>query len=304
MIKHLVYRVKSDVIFDLLIRPAPLVALCMLVVIVVATIGAPLLSPQDPFDVAALDLLNSHLPPAFSNGGSWSFPLGTDKQGRDVLSAILFGARISLVVGLSAVAVSTLIGVAVGVCAGYFGGWVDAMLMRLAEIQFAFPPLLLALLLNGFLRALLGSDTFTQVAIPALVLAIGLAGWVPFARVVRATTMVERSKDYILACKITNYRTMYVIRRHVVPNVLGPVLVLAMTQVAVAVMYEATLSFLGLGTPLTTPSLGALIQSGSQYLFSGIWWVVVFPGSTLLVVLVSLTVFGDWLRDALNPRLN
>lgn len=295
--------IRSDVLYDLFNRPAPLTALVVFSLIIIATIFAPILAPQDPFDVAALDLLNSHLPPLFVDGGNSSFPLGADKQGRDVLSAILYGARISLLVGLSAVAVSTFIGVVVGVCAGYFGGWVDAFAMRIAEIQFAFPPLLLALLLNGFLRALLGSDGFTVIAIPALVFAIGIAGWVPFARVVRATTMIERSKDYVLAGRITKYRTLYIIRRHLIPNVLGPVLVLAMTQVAVAVMYEATLSFLGLGAPLTKPSLGALIQTGSQYLFSGVWWVVVFPGFTLLAVLISLTVFGDWLRDALNPRL-
>jgi peptide/nickel transport system permease protein len=295
--------IRSDVIYDLSMRPSVVISIICFSVIMLASVAAPLIAPQNPYDPSQLDLLNSHLPPVFMEGGVWEFPLGSDKQGRDVFSAILYGTRLSLIVSLGAVALSTLVGLLIGILAGYFGGHIDALMMRIAEVQFAFPPLLLALLFNGILRAIMGPEAFAVIAVPVLILAIGAAGWVQYARVVRASTLVERTKDYMLASRIGGYRTTYILRRHLIRNILGPVLVLAMTQVAVAVIYEATLSFLGLGTPLTSPSLGALIQSGSQYLFSGIWWVTIFPGATLLVLLVALTIFGDWLRDVLNPKL-
>ena len=271
--------------------------------LVLACVFAPWIAPHTPFDPGTISILDNNLPPAWQDRSDPRFLLGTDMQGRDVLSAMLYGGRISLMVGLGAVALSTLIGLAVGLLAGYFGGWTDAILMRLAEVQFAFPPILIALLLNGILKTALPADMFATAAVPIMILAIGLAGWVQFARIVRASTLVQREQDYITACHAIGLPTGTVILRHILPNVLSPVLVLAMLQIAVAIVTEATLSFLGLGTPLTEPSLGALIQAGSQFLFSGIWWVVIFPGLMLLVMVVAFNLVADWVRDYLNPRL-
>jgi len=264
---------------------------------------APWIAPHTPFDPASISILDNNLPPAWAQGADPRFLLGTDMQGRDVLSAMLYGGRISLLVGVGAVALSTLIGLIIGLLAGYFGGLTDTILMRIAEIQFAFPPILIALLLNGILKTALPADVFAAAAVPIMILAIGLAGWVQFARIVRASTLVQRDQDYVTACHAIGLPTWRIVLVHILPNILGPVLVLAMLQIAVAIVTEATLSFLGLGTPLTEPSLGALIQAGSQFLFSGIWWVVIFPGVMLLVMVIAFNLVADWVRDYLNPRL-
>ena len=295
--------IKSDFWYAFLTAPVTVVSAVIIVSFVLACTFADLVAPHTPFDPATISIFDNNYPPAWDDRGDARFLLGTDNQGRDVLSAMLYGGRISLLVGLGAVALSVVVGLTVGMAAGYFGGWVDATLMRVAEIQFAFPPILLALLFNGVLKASLPSSVFNEAAVPILILAIGLAGWVQFARIVRASVLVEREHDYVTACHAIGLPHTTIMLRHILPNVLGPVLVVAMLQIAVAIVTEATLSFLGLGTSLTEPSLGALIQAGSEYLFSGIWWVVIFPGAMLLVMVVAFNLVADWLRDYLNPRL-
>jgi peptide/nickel transport system permease protein len=296
-------KIRSDFWYELLSSPITVVSSIIIAVIVIACTFAPVFAPHTPFDPATISIMDNNLPPVWEAGSDPRFLLGTDLQGRDVFSAMLYGGRISLLVGLGAVALSVVIGMAIGLVAGYFGGITDMILMRIAEIQFAFPPILIALLFNGILKASLPADVFARAAVPIMVLAIGLAGWVQFARMVRASVLVQRGQDYVTACRAIGLPTLTIIVRHITPNVLGPVLVLAMLQIAVAIVTEATLSFLGLGTPLTEPSLGALIQIGSQYLFSGIWWVVIFPGSMLLVMVIAFNLVADWVRDYLNPRL-
>lgn len=296
-------RIRSDFWYELLNSPVTIVSAIIIVLMIIGCTFAPIFAPHTPFDPATISIMDNNMPPAWADGADPRFLLGTDLQGRDVLSAMLYGGRISLLVGIGAVALSVVIGMAVGLLAGYFGGMTDAVLMRIAEIQFAFPPILIALLFNGILKASLPADVFAQAAVPIMILAIGLAGWVQFARIVRASTLVQRHQDYVTACHAIGLPTLTIILRHITPNILGPVLVLAMLQIAVAIVTEATLSFLGLGTPLTEPSLGALIQIGSQYLFSGIWWVVIFPGIMLLVMVVAFNLVADWVRDYLNPRL-
>ena len=296
-------RIRSDFWYELLNSPVTVVSSVIILLMVVGCTFAPVFAPHTPFDPATISIMDNNFPPIWEDGSDPRFLLGTDLQGRDILSAMLYGGRISLLVGLGAVALSVVIGMAVGLAAGYFGGITDMILMRFAEIQFAFPPILIALLFNGILKASLPADVFAQAAVPIMVLAIGLAGWVQFARMVRASVLVQRGQDYVTACQAIGLPTLTIIMRHITPNILGPVLVLAMLQIAVAIVTEATLSFLGLGTPLTEPSLGALIQIGSQYLFSGIWWVVIFPGSMLLVMVIAFNLVADWVRDYLNPRL-
>ena len=296
-------RIRSEFWFQFLSSPVTVVSAIIIVVIVLACVFANWVAPHTPFDPATLSIMDNNLPPAWMSGSDPRFVLGTDIQGRDVLSAMLYGGRISLMVGLGAVALSAAIGMTIGLLSGYFGGLVDTILMRIAEIQFAFPPILIALLFNGILKTTLPAHLFAQAAVPIMILAIGLAGWVQFARIVRSSVLVQRSQDYVTSCRAIGLPTMTILLRHITPNVLSPVLVLAMLQIAVAIVTEATLSFLGLGTPLTEPSLGALIQIGSQYLFSGIWWVVIFPGTMLLVMVIAFNLVADWVRDFLNPRL-
>lgn len=296
-------KIRSDFWFELLNAPVTVVSSIIILVMIITCTFAPIFAPHTPFDPATISIMDNNLPPAWQTGSDPRFLLGTDLQGRDVLSAMLYGGRISLMVGLGAVVLSVIIGMTVGLLAGYFGGMTDAVLMRIAEVQFAFPPILIALLFNGILKASLPADLFARAAVPIMILAIGLAGWVQFARIVRASVLVQRGQDYVTACQAIGLPTSTIILRHITPNILGPVLVLAMLQIAVAIVTEATLSFLGLGTPLTEPSLGALIQIGSQYLFSGIWWVVIFPGTMLLVMVIAFNLVADWVRDYLNPRL-
>ena len=260
-------------------------------------------APHNPFDLATLELSDARLPPAWLEGGSARFLLGTDDQGRDIFSALMYGARISLAVGLVSVALSALIGVTLGLLAGFLGGWVDSVLMRLCDVVLSFPAILVALLIAGVGRALF-PDAPETVAFAVLVLAITLTGWVQYARTVRGSTLVERHKEYVLAARVMGVSKLRTMRRHVLPNVLGPVLVLATIQVATAIITEATLSFLGVGAPPTSPSLGSLIQTGNKYLFSGEWWITVFPGAMLVLISLSVNLLGDWLRDALNPKLH
>lgn len=301
--KFRIQSLRSDFWFAFLSSRVTVLSFVIIVVFVLGCGFAEIFTVHRPFDPGTFDIMDNKLPPAWLEGGSSAYLLGTDTQGRDVLSAILYGGRISMIVGLGAVVLGVGLGVIAGLLAGFNGGLTDAVIMRLAEIQFSFPPILLALLFSGILKAALPPEQFGQAAIPILILSIGLSGWVQYARVVRASTMVERNKEYVLACHAIGFSRSYILRRHILPNIVGPVMVIAMLQIAVAIVTEATLSFLGLGTPLTEPSLGGLIQAGAEYLFSGVWWVVVFPGLALLVLVIAFNLVADWFRDYLNPRL-
>ena len=279
-----------------------MVAVVVALVCVFAALFAGWVSPHDPFNLATLELSDARLPPAWSELGSRKYLLGTDDKGRDILSAVIYGARISLIVGVASVVLSVLVGVALGLVAGYLGGWVDGVLMRMCDVMLSFPAILVALLIAGVGRAMF-PDAHESVAFGVLILSISLTGWVQYARTVRGSTLVERSKEYVQAARVTGVPPLRIMRRHVLPNVMGPVMVLATIQVATAIITEATLSFLGVGAPVTSPSLGTLIRVGNDYIFSGEWWITVFPGVMLVLIALSVNLLGDWLRDALNPRL-
>ena len=280
-----------------------MVAAALTLICVGAAVLAPWISPQDPFNMAALNLNDAFTPPAWEENGLAQYPLGTDNQGRDILSTIMHGARISLGVGIASVFFALILGVSLGLLAGYFGGRVDAVIMRIADVQLSFPAILIALLIDGVARVALPGDQHDELAIPVLVLAIGFAGWVQYARTVRGSTMVEKSKEYVQAARVIGRRPLAIMLAHVLPNVLGPVLVIATIHIATAIITEATLSFLGVGVPATRPSLGTLIRIGNEFLYSGEWWITVFPGVALVVLVLSVNLLGDWLRDALNPKL-
>jgi peptide/nickel transport system permease protein len=272
-------------------------------VIVTSSLLAPVIAPYDPTDLSTLSLLDAMYPPAWEAGGSWEHVLGTDDQGRDMLSAILFGARISLIVGAASVLLAMALGVGLGLAAGYFGGWLDGAIMRLADVQLSFPAILIAILIDGVAKTALPRDLHGSIAVLVVILAIALSKWVDFARTVRGSTLVERGKEYVQAARVIGVHPLTIMFRHVLPNVLGPVLVIATINLAQAILIEATLSFLGLGVPATQPSLGTLIRIGNNFLFSGEWWITIFPGLTLALLALAVNLLGDWLRDALNPRL-
>ena len=264
---------------------------------------APWIAPHNPFDLASLNLIDAFKPPSWAEAGDATYPLGTDDQGRDMLSAIMYGARVSLLVGIAAVLFATILGIGIGLLAGYVGGTVDAVLMRIADIQLTFPSILIALLVDGVVRAALPRDTHDQVALFVVIFAIGISAWPAFARTVRGSTLVERNKEYVLAARVIGLSPLRIMVTHVLPNVLGPVLVIATLGLGGAILTEATLSFLGVGVPPTQPSLGTLIRIGNDFLFSGEWWITIFPGLALIAMVLSVNLLGDWLRDALNPRL-
>jgi peptide/nickel transport system permease protein len=278
-------------------------SLGLLVLMIAAAFAAPLIAPQNPFDLASLDIADASLPPSWQEGGSAKYLLGTDDQGRDLLSAMLYGLRLSLVIGLTSVALSIVLGVVVGLFSGCAGGWIDAFLMRVCDVMLSFPAILVALLTDGILHAVMKTDGGPGLAYFVLIFSITLSGWVKYARTVRAQTLVEKDKEYVLAARIVGASRFTLMFRHILPNVLGPVLVLGTIHVAMAVMTEATLSFLGVGVPPTTPSLGTLIRIGNDYLFSGEWWMTIFPGAVLIALVVAVNLLGDWLRDALDSKL-
>jgi peptide/nickel transport system permease protein len=292
----------SDIGHSFRTTPTAMVAAAIALVCAFCAVFAQWVAPHNPFDLATLDLGDARLPPAWVEGGKASFVLGTDDQGRDILSALIYGSRISLAVGLASVLLSVLVGVTLGLLAGFRGGWLDAFLMRLCDVMLSFPAILVALLIAGVGRALF-PDAHESLAFGVLIVSISLTGWVQYARTVRGSTLVERNKEYVQAARVTGVAPLRIMRRHVLPNVLGPVLVLATIQVATAIITEATLSFLGVGVPPTSPSLGTLIRVGNDFLFSGEWWITVFPGLMLVLIALSVNLLGDWLRDALNPRL-
>ncbi|MFY7901952.1 MAG: ABC transporter permease [Rubrivivax sp.] len=292
----------SDVWHSFRTSPMAIAAAAIAVVCVFCAVFAPWVAPHDPFDLATLNLADARLPPAWEPEGSTTYLLGTDDQGRCILSALMYGARISLAVGLASVLLSVVVGVGLGLLSGFAGGRVDAFIMRVCDVMLSFPSILIALLIDGVGRAMF-PNAHETLAFGVLIFAIALSGWVQYARTVRGSTLVERNKEYVQAARVIGVAPWRIMARHVLPNVLGPVLVLATIQVAAAILTEATLSFLGVGVPPTSPSLGTLIRIGNDFLFSGEWWITIFPGVMLVLIALSVNLLGDWLRDALNPRL-
>lgn len=292
-----------DLAYSFRRSPVTIAAAALTLVCVGGALFAPWLAPYNPFDAASLDLNNAMLPPAWIAEGSARYLLGSDDQGRDLLSTIMYGARISLEVGVAAVLFAMVLGVTLGLVSGYFGGRVDALIMRIADVQLSFPAILIALLVDGTARVALPANSHDDIAVPVLILSIGISGWVQYARTVRGSTLVEKSKEYVQAARVIGRHPLAIMLRHVLPNVMGPVLVIGTIHIATAIITEATLSFLGVGVPPTRPSLGTLISHGNEFLISGVWWIVVFPGIALVVLVLSVNLLGDWLRDALNPKL-
>lgn len=303
MFKSFSHFLQSDLVYNFTRSRVAVGSAVVALLIIAASMLAPVLSPQNPFDLLSLDIMESNLPPAWESGGDPKFLLGTDDQGRDMLSATLYGLRISLIIGVLSVALSLLVGVTLGLVSGYLGGIVDTLIMRVADVQLSFPAILIALIVDGAFRILLDKEMHDRAAIYVIILAIAASGWVQYARTVRSCVLSEKGKEYVEAARIIGLGPVLIMVRHILPNVMGPVFVVATLHIAMAIIIEATLSFLGLGLPPTTPSLGTLIRTGNEYLFSGDWWITIFPGAALLIFSLSVNLFGDWLRDAMNPKL-
>jgi len=293
----------SDIWWSFTRSPITMLSAVVALTCILGALFAPWIAPHNPFDLASLNLLDAFKPPVWIEEGDTDYLLGTDDQGRDVLSAIMYGARVSLLVGLSATLFATTLGVTLGLLAGYLGGKLDALLMRICDVQLTFPSILVALLIDGVVRAALPREVHDKIALFVVIFAIGISEWPKFARTVRGSTMVERNKEYVQAARVIGVTPPRIMLSHVFPNVLGPVLVIATLNLGLAILSEATLSFLGVGVPATQPSLGTLIRIGNDFLFSGEWWITIFPGVTLIAMALSVNLLGDWLRDALNPKL-
>ena len=294
----------SDIWWSFKSSATTVVAALVTLLIVAMAFLAPAIAPHTPFDPGTLSLSDGLKPPVLlSPDGDWSFPLGTDDQGRDVLSSIMYGTRLSLIVGFASVAVAMVLGIGLGLVSGYFGGTIDAVIMRVADVQLTFPAILVALLIDGLVRGLISSQRHDEIATFVIIGAIGLSFWVQYARTVRGSVLVEKNKEYVQAARVIGLSPAVIMVRHVLPNVTGPVLVIATINLGLAIITEATLSFLGVGLPSTQPSLGTLIRLGNELLQSGEWWITVFPGITLAVLVLAVNLLGDWMRDALNPKL-
>ena len=294
----------SDIWWSFKSSATTVVAAAVTLLIIAMAFLAPVIAPHTPFDPGTLSLSDGLKPPVLiSPDGDWSFPLGTDDQGRDVLSSIMYGTRLSLIVGFASVVVAMVLGIALGLVSGYFGGTIDAVIMRIADVQLTFPAILVALLIDGMVRGLISSQRHDEIATFVIIGAIGLSFWVQYARTVRGSVLVEKNKEYVQAARVIGLSPVVIMVRHVLPNVTGPVLVIATINLGLAIITEATLSFLGVGLPSTQPSLGTLIRLGNELLQSGEWWITVFPGITLAVLVLAVNLLGDWLRDALNPKL-
>lgn len=292
---YLLYSFKRDLVAQ--------VSLVLFAMLIFAAVFAPWLAPANPYDLAQIDIMASELPPFWIDGADPQYLMGTDAQGRDLLSTILYGLRVSLIIGFGAVLMQAVIGVSFGLMAGYLGGRVDAFLMRLADIQLSFSTLMVAIIVGALVKAIFGGATFSEYAVPLLVLIIGLAEWPQYARTVRASVLAERSKEYVDAARVMGLKSRRIMFRHILPNTLSPIFVISTVQVANAIISEAALSFLGLGMPETHPSLGSLIKSGFDYIQSGSWWITLIPGAVLVILVLVINLLGDWLRDVLNPRL-
>ncbi len=293
----------SDLLYAFRRSPVAIVSALVLVICVGGALFAPLLAPYDPFDLASLNLMDSFIPPWFMPDGTVAHIFGTDNQGRDMLSAMMYGTRISLVIGGAAVLFSTVVGIIVGLCAGYVGGAADAVLMRIADVQLTFPSILIALLVSGIVNVVLPSGLHERLEVFVLIFSIGISRWPQFARTVRGSTMVERGRDYVLAARVIGISGPRIVLTHILPNAWGPVVVIATINIGLSILDEATLSYLGVGLSPTQPSLGTLIRVGNDYLYSGEWWITIFPGVVLALLVLSINLLGDWLRDALNPKL-
>jgi peptide/nickel transport system permease protein len=295
--------IDHDIFYSFTRSWVTMLAAFITLVIIVSSLLAPWLTLHDPFNPGSLNLMDAFTPPVWVEAGKWTYPLGTDDQGRDIFSTIMFGNRISLLVGFLSVLLAMGIGVTLGTISGYIGGWLDSMIMRLADAQLTVPPILIALLINGVARATLMQELQENMAIYVLVFSIGISAWPQYARITRSGALVERNKEYIAAARVIGIHPAMIMLRHIVPNVMGPTLVLATIGVPLAIIIEATLSFLGVGVPPTTPSLGTLIRIGNDFLFSGEWWITIFPALALVVLVLSVNLVGDWLRDTFNPKL-
>ena len=293
----------SDIWYSFWHTPGAIIAAIVAIGMILSALLAPFIAPYNPFDLATIDLMDASIPPAWQANGDERFFLGTDDQGRDILSTVLFGARISLLVGIASVVFSVIVGVGLGLVSGYVGGRTDAIIMRIADVQLSFPAILIALLIDGVLRTILPRDSHDVLAIYVIIFSITISGWVQYARTVRSSVMTEKVKEYVQAGQVIGLGPITIMLRHILPNILGPVFVIGTIHLALAIIIEATLSFLGVGLPPTTPSLGTLIRIGNEYLFSGEWWITIFPGLMLVVLALSVNLLGDWLRDALNPKL-
>ena len=292
---YLFYNFKQD--------PIAISSFCALAVLVVISVLAPVVAPFNTYDTATIDILDAETPPSWMENGNETFLLGTDIQGRDLLSTMIFGLRVSLLIGVGAVLFQSLLGIVVGRLAGYVGGKLDAFLMRIADIQFSIPYLIVAIFTSAIFKLAFGVGRYEELAVPLLIIIIGMSEWPKYARTVRASVLGEKNKEYVEAARVIGLSGWRIIFRHILPNTLTPVLVLSTIQVANAVMSEAALSFLGLGMPITKPSLGSLIRSGFEYIFSGSWWITFFPGILLVIFILVILLLGDWLRDVLNPKL-
>ncbi len=287
-------RIKSKYLYNFLRDPSALFGGSILLIFAFAALFAPLIAPMDPYDLASVDLGNFLLSPAWMEGGSMEFPLGTDDQGRGILSTILYGLRTSLTVGFSVVLISCVVGIVLGMLGGYYGGLLDTFIMRTADTVFAFSTTLLAVLLLG---------VFESRGIWTVVFAICIADWVKYARTIRGSVLEIKGNAYVTAARSSGARDFRILFRHILPNALPPIFVVMAVDLAVVIMLEATLSFLGVGVPITQPSLGMMIAIGKNYIYAGMWWMIAFPGAALILVVVGINLFSDWLRDELNPRL-
>ena len=293
----------SDLCHSFRTHPSAIFAAALLALVALTALLAPVLSPQNPYDLAALELWNSELPPIWDAQGQMPYLLGTDTQGRDILSAILYGSRISLVIGFSSVLLALAVGLSLGLIAGYFGGWIDNVIMRVGDVLLSMPFILIAILITAIASASLPTGLKDTLAAPILILAIAVPSWVQYARTVRASAMVEAKKEYVQAARLIRVKAWRIMLHHILPNCMTPIMVAATLNFGLAILSEATLSFLGVGMPPDQPSLGTLIRIGNQFLFSGLWWIVVFPSIQLCLIVLSVNMIGDWLRDALNPKL-
>ncbi|MFK5979662.1 MAG: ABC transporter permease [Rhizobiaceae bacterium] len=298
------YRIiDNDIWYSFWHSPIAIGSAALAIFMIVVSVFASVIAPFNPFDLATLDLMDSNLPPSWQLQGDPRFLLGTDDQGRDILSTILYGSQISLLVGVVSVIFSLILGVGLGLISGYIGGRTDAIIMRVADVQLSFPAILIALLIDGVARSVMPKNVHDEIAIYVMIFAIAISGWVQYARTVRSMVMTEKVKEYVQAGQVIGLGQITIMWRHILPNVMGPVFVIGTLHLALAIITEATLSFLGVGLPPTTPSLGTLIRIGNEYLFSGEWWITIFPGAALVAIALSVNLFGDWLRDAINPKL-
>lgn len=293
----------SDLWYSFWHTPSAIISAFVALGLILVAVFSPAIAPHNPFDLAALEIMDASMPPSWIEGGDPRFLLGTDDQGRGILSTVFYGMRISLLVGFASVVLSVFLGVGMGLLSGYAGGRIDAIIMRIADVQLSFPAILIALLIDGVVRNILPREAHDQMAIYVMVFAISVSGWVQYARTVRSSVMSEKTKEYVQAGQVIGLSPVTIALRHILPNVLGPVFVIGTIHLALAIIIEATLSFLGVGLPPTTPSLGTLIRIGNEYLFSGEWWITIFPGIALILLALSVNLLGDWLRDALNPKL-